>query len=356
MEHPLRLVRYDLAGADPYSNLAVEEFLARTCPPDTVRLVFSRNAPAVVIGRNQNPWIEADVGEAQRRGIAMARRASGGGAVYHDAGNLNYGFIMPRTLYHPPRFLAVVVAALHALGVEAAACSRSSVWINERKVSGTAFLLTGRTALLHGCILIESDLDVLRRVLAAPAIDLRSRAIRSVRSPVARLGDLLPGLTAEAVREQIAASAVRALLPAGGRAETEPSPAPELVAVLRRRLSSWEWIYARTADFEHVLRPGDVSVTLVVQGATVTAARLAGGGAGWEAVVAGLPGTPYDGERLAAATTGTATWVDPRAAALAACLRREVPAIIGTNTSPCLDSPSSPAVHPDGAADPRALP
>lgn len=355
MEPPLRLVRYDLAGVDPHRNLAVEEFLARTCPPDTIRLVFSRNAPAVVIGRNQNPWGEADVGEALRRGIVIARRASGGGAVYHDAGNLNYGFIMPRTLYHPPRFMAIVVAALQALGVKAAACSRSSVWINERKVSGTAFLLTGRTALLHGCILIESDLDALRRVLAAPAIDLRSRAVRSVRSPVARLGDLLPGLTTEAVREQIVASAVRALLPAGGRAETEPNPAPERVAVLHQRLSSWEWTYARTADFEHVLRAGDVSVTLIVQGATVTAARLAGGGAGWEAVVAGLPGTPYDGERLAAAATGAAASIDPHAAALAACLRREVPAIMGTDTSPGLDSPPSSTAHPSVAAAPRVL-
>lgn len=305
----------------------MEEYLARTCPADTVRLVFSRNAPSVIIGRNQNPWAEADLREAFRREVVIARRASGGGTVYHDPGNLNYGFIMPRLLYSPPRFLAIVVTALRRLGLEASACNRSSIWIGERKVSGTAFLLTGRTALLHGCVLVDSDLGDLRRILTAPDADLHSRAIPSVRSPVVRLRDLRPDLGLDAVREGIAASAAGALLPVGAEVTQEPMPATAAAAPVLERLSSWEWIYGRTAEFEHVLRLPDGEVALVVREARVAEARVAGDTAGSQALTTALAGVPYDGQVLAAALVKQGGIPAARCDALAACLRQRLPAL-----------------------------
>lgn len=326
-EPSLKLFRYDLDGLDPYRNLAVEEHLARTCPEGTVRLVFYRNTPAVVIGRNQNPWLEADLAEAARQGVALARRVSGGGTVVHDEGNLNYGFIMPRPLYTPARFLQIVVAALGALGIPASACPRSSIWVAGRKVSGTAFLLTGRTALLHGCVLVHSDLDRVRRLLASPPADRRTRAVASIRSPVTRLCDLSPTLTVDAVREAIAASAVRTLADAASPEPPPADPDPGSVTALTTRLQSWEWLYGRTADFEHVLHLATGAVTLQVNGGTIATVHAEGRPDLAAALQATWSGCRYDGAQLAAALVGITALAADAGAELLTALQREVPAL-----------------------------
>jgi|GEM_PF-316161 len=334
MQSPLTVVRYDLDGQDPYRNLAAEEFLARTCPEDTVRLVFSCNGPAVVLGRNQNPWIEADLGDVARRGLAVARRASGGGTVVHDLGNLNYGLAMPRQRYAPGTILALVVQALVALGIPAAACARHSIWVTGRKVSGTAFLLTGRTALLHGCILVDSDLDRLRRVLRPPTADRRSHAVTSVRSPVTRLRDVRPGVTVGDVREALAEVTSRSFGGACRRGAIGEAMTEERLAIQAEHLRSWDWIYGRTPDFEHVLHADTAPVVLRVKGARIAGVEagetLAAAASLWTA----WEGLPYDGDLLAAAAEHT-TDLDPRLrAALVAALRREVPPVAGHGAPP----------------------
>ena len=326
-EPPLRLVRYDLDGLDPTRNLAVEEHLARTCPDDTIRLVFYRNAPAVIIGRNQNPWQEADLAEAARRGVVVARRDSGGGTVVHDEGNLNYGFIMPRRLYAPARFLQIVVEALGALGIAASACSRSSIWVHDRKVSGTAFLLTGRSALLHGCILVHSDLERLRRLLLPPPAERRSRAVASIRSPVTRLCEQLPTLTVDAVREAIAASAARAFAAAGDLDQHPTAPDPAAVATLLARLQSWDWTYGRTADFEHVLHGAGAEITLQVKSGVIAGIQ-AGTRPDLQIALQILwSGCRYDGTVLATALRAATTLAADAKAELAAAVQREIPAL-----------------------------
>jgi len=167
----------DAGYGDPYLNLALEEDLFRGCPDHTIRLLFYRNTPAVIFGRNQNPWIECDMDACLGRQVALVRRISGGGTVFHDQGNLNYSFSMPRMHYDPQRFLGIVVQALLHLGVPASACARHSVWVGKRKVSGTAFMLTGQRALLHGCILVNSDIPLLRHVLKTPDRQVESHGV-----------------------------------------------------------------------------------------------------------------------------------------------------------------------------------
>jgi lipoate-protein ligase A len=348
-EYPLKLVRYDLDGLDPYRNLAVEEHLARTCPEDVVRLVFYRNAPTVVIGRNQDPWQEADLAAAARRGVAVARRVTGGGAVVHDTGNLNYGFIMPRRLYLPARFLQIVVEALGTLGIAATACARSSIWVGDRKVSGTAFLLTGRTALLHGCILVHSDLEGVRRLLAPPSADRHSRAVASIRSPVTRLCEVSPAATLDAVREAIAAGAGLSLAGAAGQ-ELQPAElAPAALEPLLARQQSWEWIYGRTADFEHVLHLAAGPVTLRVKRAEIAEVQAEGRPALQAALQARWVGCRYDGAGLAAALLAPTGLALDEAAELAASLRREIP----PTSSPSAHSPC-PSSFPGGPSRPPA--
>jgi lipoate-protein ligase A len=343
MDSALKLVRYDLGSQDPYDNLAAEELLLRTCPQDTIRLVFSRNAPAVIVGRNQNPWAEADLGEAARRGITVARRVSGGGAVFHDEGNLNYGFAMPRTAYEPGRFLGLIVQALASLGIAATACERHSLWVGGRKVAGTAFLLTGRTALLHGCVLVDSDLAVLRRLLRPLAVDLRGHAVASVRSPVTRLRDVSQGLAAEAVREAIAQAAARGLgAPCCPAVLSEALPAGAL-ASLSERLRSWDWVYGRTPEFTHGLSLGRDSVVLQVRGARIAAIDAEAAGTAVPMLREAWTGCLYDGPVLAEALRALSDLSPDTRTALTAALLREVPpmACHGEALGHCL-GPSSP--------------
>lgn len=320
----MRLRRYDLPGRDPFVNLAIEETLTRSWSGDCLGLLVYRHDPAVIVGRNQNPWTEADLAELHRRGVPLVRRGSGGGAVYHDPGNLNYGVIMPRSCYEPTRVLRVVVAALRALGIDARACERSSIWIGEGKVSGTAFMLTGRAALLHGCILIDTQLDDLRRLLQAPPADLTSQAVPSVRSPVTRLREHAPRITADDLCDSLAEQAEREF--AEGMAavrEAPPEPSPEVL----ERLTSWDWLYGRTPAFERRFDSAEGSITLGLRQARVEAVATTDDRLDPARLQDALRGCPGDGEALATAVLA-ADGLDTAAADdLAARLRREMPAL-----------------------------
>ena len=174
------------ASTHPWRNLALEEHLALRIRPGQAILYLWRNRPSVVIGRNQNPWQECRLDLLARDGALLARRPSGGGAVYHDLGNLNFTFIVSRELYDLDRQLALVLAALHSLGVPAQLPSAKTSWSAPTRSlaapSGSAPASPATTAPSS----INSDLDRLHRYLH-PAAQVATRSIQSVRSPVTNL-------------------------------------------------------------------------------------------------------------------------------------------------------------------------
>ena len=137
----------------------------------------------------------------------MLRRISGGGTVYHDHGNLNYSFVLGRESWEPERWIGLVAQALRDLGLPGVrACSRYSIWLDSRKVSGSAFALSGPSVMLHGCILLQTNLERLQQLLTPEIKDEQeknSRAIASVRSPVVNLHEFRPGLSADELIEAI---------------------------------------------------------------------------------------------------------------------------------------------------------
>ncbi|PKN46926.1 MAG: CTP synthase, partial [Deltaproteobacteria bacterium HGW-Deltaproteobacteria-20] len=159
----VRLVRSP--DTDPWKNLAREEFLAGDCADDEAIFYLWQNAHTVVIGRNQNAWSECRLDLLESEGGRLARRSSGGGAVYHDLGNLNYSFILPRTHYNMERQLGVVLAALRSLGVDAEFSGRNDLLLEGRKFSGNAYQLTRRRGLHHGTLLLSVDMSKLSRYL-----------------------------------------------------------------------------------------------------------------------------------------------------------------------------------------------
>lgn len=232
-----RVQVYTSRSRDPYRNLSAEHFLLQNSHPDSTVLFLYVNDPCVVIGRNQNPWLELDLGllaryravageagepadgsseSRSRSGVSIVRRRSGGGAVFHDAGNVNYSVIVPPAVFDRDRHAEMVVRALRGLGVGTAR-------VNERhdivvvddddagagatfKVSGSAYKLTRARSLHHGtCLLGSPNLADIGRLLRSPAEPyVKARGVESVRSRVRNVGPAA-GDFVEAVRAEFAA-------------------------------------------------------------------------------------------------------------------------------------------------------
>lgn len=186
--------------ARPYFNLAFEEALARSVAKERAAptLRFWRNDATVVLGRHQCADLEVDFDACERLGVRVVRRFSGGGAVYHDQGNLNYTLVLPQAgkvdfLERHQSFevaASAVVAGLRGMGVEARFVPVNDISVGEQKISGLAGTLTRDALLYHGCLLVSSDLSVLGEVLKPAREKLESKAVRSVRKRVTTLEEL----------------------------------------------------------------------------------------------------------------------------------------------------------------------
>ncbi len=181
-----------LTSTDPYLNLAIEEYLFL----HTEEPIFMlwQNAPSVIIGKNQNAYAEVDRAYADARGIRIARRITGGGAVYHDLGNINYSYLSPNEKGRAldfESFTAPILRALHSLGIHAALSGRNDIEIDGKKISGNAQHKVGARLLHHGTLLFDTDTTVLEAVLRPNRKKLQTRAIRSVGARVVNLRTLL---------------------------------------------------------------------------------------------------------------------------------------------------------------------
>jgi len=179
---------------DPCFNLALEEYLLTQEKQDNFILLW-RNRPSVILGLNQNALEEIREEEAASRGIPVVRRSTGGGAVYHDLGNLNFSFITdfsPDQAVSMQEFLTPVIAYLRSLGLPATVDGRNDIVIAGRKVSGNAQRITGGRILHHGTLLFHSDLSVLACVLKPDDAKFQSKSTKSVRARVANISQLLP--------------------------------------------------------------------------------------------------------------------------------------------------------------------
>lgn len=181
---------------DVYRNLAVEEWLLEHSPRLPV-LFLCVNDPCVVIGKNQNPWRECRLSLMEKEGVVLARRISGGGAVYHDAGNLNVSVIVPRTQYVEDRQYELIFQCLEKFGINASRVRKNSLAVDGLKFSGQAFCHRRDRSLHHGTLLVNSDLNRLGRYLGADIEGIETRAIASVPAEVANLSQFAPDLTVE---------------------------------------------------------------------------------------------------------------------------------------------------------------
>ena len=178
----LKVIRTDCT--DPYVNLAAEEYLTMNAEDGVMTLFLWQNAHTVVIGKNQNPWRECNVEAIKRDGIYLARRMSGGGAVYHDLGNLNFTFIAKDGLFDIARQTDVILLACRLLGINAVKTGRNDLTVTGRKFSGHAYFSSGGFNYHHGTIMMDVKGDDLSKYLNVSAAKLKSKGVESVRSRV----------------------------------------------------------------------------------------------------------------------------------------------------------------------------
>ena len=175
---------------NPHANLAMEDAMLQSLPEGEAILFLWQNSHTVVIGSGQNAWRECDTALLAKEGGTLARRSSGGGAVYHDMGNLNFSFIVPREDYNVDRQLRVVMNAIRICGLNAEKSGRNDLLVDGRKFSGSAFRLLKHSALHHGTLLIASDMSMVARYLTPDADKLKAKGVKSVPSRVANLSAL----------------------------------------------------------------------------------------------------------------------------------------------------------------------
>jgi len=259
-------------SSDGWRNLAADEYFLNHIGKDEILLHIYINAPAVIIGKNQNAWRECNLKAMEADGVKLVRRISGGGAVYHDLGNVNFSFIAHRDIYDVPRQMNVILRAVRELGISAEFSGRNDLLAEGRKFSGNAFCVRGEGRQHHGTLLLSADLSKLPGYLNVSDEKLRSKGVSSVRSRVCNLCEFNAEITSEGMIEALKKGFAQEYgafenweLDAAARQEIES---------LYEKQSSWQWRLGQAPRFDLELKNrfdwGEIQVLLSFRQAHVS--------------------------------------------------------------------------------------
>ncbi len=274
-----------LTTTDPYFNLAAEEYLLLHGEEDICMLW--RNSRSVIIGKNQNAWAEVNVPFTEKNGIAVVRRLSGGGAVFHDPGNVNYTFITAHGAEDGidfAKFTAPVLFVLAELGVEAELGGRNDILVDGVKISGNAQAVYRRPdgttrKLHHGAILFGADLGVLSEALVVHPEKIRTKGIASVRSRVANLRDL-PGFPRDITVTDFVDLLARRLSGNGVVTSLTAEETAGVEKLRREKYGTWQWNFGasarHTTEYTARFSFGTLTASYTAVGGTVSEIRLYG--------------------------------------------------------------------------------
>lgn len=233
---------------NPYLNLAIEEYLLERVKPGQMILYLWQNERTVVIGKNQNVWKECRCQQLEEDGGFLARRLSGGGAVFHDLGNLNFTFLVPTADYDLSRQMSVILEAVRSLGIDAQKSGRNDVTVDGKKFSGNAFCKKGDNSYHHGTLMLRVDTEKVARYLSVSEKKLRSKGVASVSSRVCNLCDFVADLTVDRMRTTlIDAFSATYHLPVSMLEDKDLDH--KRIMALYSRYSSWEWRFGRKIPF-----------------------------------------------------------------------------------------------------------
>ncbi len=276
---------YESNSFDPYLNLATEQYLMETVEEDACILFLWQNQNTVVIGKNQNAWKECRTALLSEEGGFLARRLSGGGAVFHDLGNLNFTFLLPQAEYDLDRQFSVIAEAVSLLGLQAEHSGRNDMLIQGKKFSGNAFYKNGKQAYHHGTLLIDVDMAKLGRYLNPSKAKLQAKGIDSVRSRVVNLKELSPTITINIMKVAMA-KAFQKVYDKPMTVMNEKDFDHKTIEALRQRNASWQWNYGQklpfTAELETRFPWGGIHMGLQVEDGAIASAKVFSDAMDWQ--------------------------------------------------------------------------
>ena len=258
-------------STDPYFNMAFDEFCLQEFGEEGPFFYLWRDRPSVIIGLNQNAYAEVNTSYIEDNGILLARRVTGGGAVYHDLQNMNYSIIGHSVTPEP------FVQALRELGVPAELTGRNDIFVDGRKVSGYARRVWRDREIVHGTMMYDVDIETLTAALSVPGSKMEAKGIASVRSRVANLKDFLPQFgSLDEVQESL-----RQIMAGNDEClHLTPEQLTEVRRIADEKFSTWEWVYGRSRELstENVakLPCGTVSLGVKVDGGRIVELSFAG--------------------------------------------------------------------------------
>ena len=262
---------YVSPSMDGWQNLALDEYFLDHLSPEDNLLFFYINKNAVIIGKNQNPWKECDLAAMEKDSVQLVRRITGGGAVYHDRGNLNFSFIMGKGTYDVHRQLEVILEAVRSFGISCEFSGRNDLLADGKKFSGNAFCARGDLRQHHGTLLLSSDLGKLQNYLHPDPKKLKAKGVDSVRS---RVGNLQIGT------EDMLRAIRRSFAAAYGEVTDLTVTAEDLAKVVpyHEKQCSWDWRMGKTPAFDLELSErfswGGVQILLTLKEGTVQQAQV----------------------------------------------------------------------------------
>lgn len=230
---------------DPYYNLAMEEYLFRIIKPDDSCFMLWQNENTIVVGRYQNTAEEINQQYVEKNHIRVARRLSGGGAVYHDSGNLNFTFIVNQAeleAFKFEAFLNPLMNVLNELGITAECSGRNDVTIQGKKISGNSQYLRKKRILHHGCIMLDSNLTAVSQALKVKEAKFDSKSVKSVRSRVTTINEHASKPVTMTEFKQMLTNAVAAQGDLQPLVLTE-AQLEEIMKLRDEKYATWDWNY-----------------------------------------------------------------------------------------------------------------
>jgi len=269
------------AVTNPWFNLATEDWIFQALgteqeAPDTHTLFLWRNSETVVIGRSQNPWVECKTDKMAADDVFLARRQSGGGAVFHDLGNTNFTFLSPKHAYDQTANFTIIINALKKLGIDATLSGRNDMQVGVRKISGSAFKHAADRSFHHGTLLVNANMQKLGDYLNPHPLKLKAKGIKSVRARVANLVEFNDAINHETLSDAIIEAFCEyygETAPVEQLDEASLAKQPTLNAYYQQ-MADWDWRFGKTPEFSHHIETrfdwGMMDVHMDVKQAVIT--------------------------------------------------------------------------------------
>ncbi len=276
------MIYIESSSTDPYYNLALEEYVFEQMDQSQSYFLLWQNDNAIIVGKYQNTAEEVNREFVEKQGIRVARRLSGGGAVYHDKGNLNFTFITEQkgfANFNFKAFVKPVLQALQSLGVEAEFTGRNDLALDGKKFSGNSQYAKRGRLLHHGCIMLDSNLEKVQDALNVKDAKFTSKSVKSVRSRITTINEHAPRRIS---MEEFKSALKQQVFAQNQVTEYELTEADQqaILALMREKYETWEWNYGFSRPYslrrEKKFDYGLVTVDMDVEQGVISRIHLSG--------------------------------------------------------------------------------